>query len=60
VTASSDLVEVAKRELIDAVNSWNSGASSEPVIGALFLLQTSGAISESELENLTQLVEQAE
>jgi hypothetical protein len=58
VTASSDLVEVAKRELIDAVNNWNSGSSPDPVIGALFLLHTSGAISESELDDLTELVTQ--
>lgn len=60
VTASSDLVEVAKREVVRAVNDWNSGKPSEPVIGALYLLQTSGAITNDELHELTELIKKAE
>lgn len=59
VTASSDLVEVAKREVVKTVNDWNAGKSPEPLIGALYLLQTSGAITEDELHYLTELIEKA-
>lgn len=60
VTYSTDFIEAAKGELLQAINSWNSGGTSDSVKGALFLFQTAGAIDEKELEDLMTLVDSAQ
>jgi hypothetical protein len=59
-SAVANLMISAKQQLQGGVNEWAQGGSSEPLKGALFLLETAGAISQAELEKLTDLIDDTE